>query len=248
MANGEAGVTAANAQQISPAGRLIGVFTDPVKTFADIARKPGFWSPMIALIVVTVAATQAVFQKIGIEAIVRHQLEMSGRASNMTPAQMQQAVATGAKFGTIFGNVGSVIGVPIVLLILAVIGLLIMKVVFGSSPSFKAAFSVTAYAYLPRLIDAILVILVALFGDPANINPQNLSPGNLSFFMSQQSTSKALYALGGSIDIFSFWVLGLLGIGFAATASGKARPRSVFFCFLALWIIYVLIKIGLALI
>ncbi|MGH9406079.1 MAG: YIP1 family protein [Terriglobia bacterium] len=233
---------------ISPAGRFFGVFTEPVKTFADIAQKPGFWAPLIALIVVTFAGSEFLVHKVGMEQIVRRQIEMSGRASTMSAQQLQSAVTEGAKIGGIFASVGPIVGVPIVLIILAAFGLLIMKVVFGLSPNFKTAFSVTAHAYLPMLLGGILSLVVIGFGDPANMNPQNLIPTNIGFFLSQQSTSKALYSLATSVDVLSFWVLALLGIGFAATSLRKARPRTVFFCFLALWVIWVLIKTGFALI
>ncbi len=228
--------------------RCLGVFLDPVRTFASVVRQPGFWAPLIALVVISFATTQALIRRVGMEQVVRRSLEMSGRASNMTPEQLERAVAVAAKVGSISANIASLIGVPIVLVIIAALGLLIMKVVYGQSPSFKAAFSVAAHADLPMLIAGILTLMVIAFGDPASMNPGNLSPTNIGFFLSPQTTSKAVYSLATSADVFSLWVLGLLGVGFAATSSGKARPRAIFGCFFALWVIWVLIKTGLALI
>lgn len=247
MTNGEASVTAASAQQISAAGRFIGVYTGPVETFADIARKPGFWAPLIATILISFAGAEALIHKVGMEQIVRRSIEVSGRAGTMSPEQMQQAVTQGAKFAGIITPIAALIAVPVILLIFAAIGLLILKVIFGSTASFKTAFSVAAHANLPMFLAGILVLLVIFLGDPANMNPQNLAPTNIGFFLSRQSVGGALYSLATSADVFSIWVLGLLGIGFSAAAGGKVKARSVFFAFFILWLIYILLRAGLSL-
>jgi hypothetical protein len=234
------------AAEMGAAARFFGVFTDPVKTFADIVRKPGFWAPLIVLILVSFTGAETLIHKVGMEEIVRRSIEMSGRASTMSPEQIQQAVSRGAKFAAIITPIASLIGVPIVILILAALGLLILKVVFGSSTSFTTAFSVSAHADLPMLIAGILTFIVIFFGDPASMNPQNLTPTNIGFFLSQQSTGRAVYSLATSVDFFSFWVLGLLGIGFSASTCGKVRPVSVFAAFFVLWVIYVLLRVGVS--
>jgi hypothetical protein len=225
--------------------RFFGIFTEPVETFAVIARKPDFWAPLVALIVFVIAITELMLHRISMEEIVRRSIEMSGRANSMTPEQMQKAVEQGAKIGAVFAHLGFV-SLVIVLVIVAALGMLILKLVFGHPVGFKTAFSISAYAFLPTIIGAILGMIVIALGDPASFNPQNIEPTNVGFFLSQQSTSRSLYSIATSIDFFTFWVLGLLGIGFAAATGRKARPRSVFFCFLGLWVIWVLIKAGLA--
>lgn len=247
MTNGEANVMPAGVQEMSAAARFFGVFTEPVKTFADISRKPGFWAPLIAMILISFAGGETLLHRVGADQIVRRSLEASGRASTMSPEQLQGAVTQGAKFVAIITPIGALIAVPIILLIFAAIGLLILKVVFGSSTNFKTAFSVAAHANLPMFIAGILVLIVLFFGDPANMNPQNLAPTNIGFFLSRPAAGGALYSLATSMDVFSFWVLGLLGIGFSATTGRKVKPRSVFFAFLVLWLIYVLLRAGLSL-
>lgn len=247
MTNGEANVMPAGVQEMSAAARFFGVFTEPSKTFADISRKPGFWAPLIVLILFSFASVETLIHKVGMEQIVRHSIETSGRASTMSPEQMQQAVSAGAKFAGIITPIAGLIGMPILILIVSAIGLLILKVIFGTSTNFKTAFSVTTHAYLPMVLASILTIIVILFGDPVNMNPQNLVPANIGFFLSKQATGSALYSLASSVDFFSFWILGLLGIGFSATTGRKVKPKSVFFAFLVLWAIYVLIRAGLSL-
>src|SRR5579863_3657326 len=81
--------------------RVVGVFVSPGETFADIDRRPDIIAPLILSILSTIAFTEIMLAKIGMERIVRMQLEQSGRACSMTPDQVDQAVSQGAKFGAI---------------------------------------------------------------------------------------------------------------------------------------------------
>lgn len=247
MSNGNTDVMTPGTGQMSATARLFAVFTEPSKTFADIARRPGFWAAMIVMIIISFITGEALVRHIGAAQIVRRSLELSGRAATMSPEQMQQAMTQGGKFVGIIPVFGLVI-VPVGLLIFAAIGLLLLKVVFGSNATFKTAFSVAAHANLPMFIASILALLIIFFGDPASINPNNLVPTNIGFFLSRQAVGGALYSLATSMDVFSFWVMGLLGIGFSAASGGKVRARSMFLGFLILWVIYVLLRAGLSLI
>ncbi len=226
---------------LSAAGRCFGVFTDPVGTFSAIVRRPDFWPPLVILILAWIALSELMASKVGTQAIVRRALELSGRASSLTPEQIQKAAEQGGVFLHI-----SFLKIPIFLIIIAAIGMMILKAVFGIPIGFKKAFSVAVYADLPFVIADILGIVVIVFGDPAAFNPPNFIPANVGFFLSPLNVSRPLYTIATSLNFFSFWFMGLLGIGFAATAGRKIRPRSVFFCFLGLWVIWVLLKAGLA--
>ncbi|HEX5484220.1 MAG TPA: YIP1 family protein [Terriglobia bacterium] len=231
--------------EMSSTQRFFGAFMEPASTFASIARKPNFWPPLIALMVIWAAASELMLHVIGMDTIIRRSIELSGRANNMTPEQMQKAIDQGSKAGAIFAHL-SFLGVPIILIVIAAIGMLILKAVFGHPVGFKTAFSVTAYADLPSIIAGILGMIVIGFGDPASFNPRNFIPTNIGFYLSPESVSHPVYSIAMSLDVFSFWFMALLGIGFAAAAGSKVRARSVFFCFLGLWVIWVLIKAGLA--
>ena len=81
--------------------RLMGIFISPVETLADVARKPDFVAPLILGVLGAIAVTETMLWKIGMERIIRTSIEQSGRASSMSPEQMDQAVHQGAKFGAI---------------------------------------------------------------------------------------------------------------------------------------------------
>lgn len=241
--------TAAISQEYTPKSfveRLAGVFVAPSETFEDIVRAPDILAPLALGVIASVAFVEVMLAKIGIERIIRIQLAQSSRASSMTPEQMDQAVSQGAKFGAIFTHIIGVLGPPIFLLIIAAVGLGIVSAIFGAKTKFSTAFSVTCYANLVNLLGAVMGIVFMLFGDPEHFNPNTPVPTSLGFFLDQAHTSKPLFALASSLDLFSLWLMALLGIGFSAVTRRQAKPLSVFFAFFGLWVIVVLAKMGWA--
>jgi hypothetical protein len=186
--------------------------------------------------------------KIGMERIVRTSIEQSGRASSMSPEQMDQAVRQGARIGAIFAHIGGIVGAPIVLLVLAGLGLLIVSLIFGAQTKFRKVFSLICYANLVSLLGSLMAVAVILFGDPDHFNPQNPVPSNVGFFLNPREVSKPLYSLASSADIFSIWLLILIAVGLAEGTGRKVKPLSIFLVYAGFWVIWILAKMGLAMI
>ena len=230
----------------STIGHLIGVLVSPNETFAMIVRRPTFFAPLVAAILAAVAFTETMLAKIGMVQIIRTSLEQSGRAERMSAEQLEQAIERGAAIGSIVSHVMAVLGTPVFLLIVAAIGLVVLNSIFGARSEFKTIFSVACYAYLPAVIGAIMGIALIFLGDVERFNPQNPIPSNIGFFLNQAETSKPLYVLVSSLDIFTIWFLILLGIGLATASERKAKGLSVFMIYCGLWLVWVLGKVGLA--
>jgi len=230
------------APQSFPA-RFLGVFVSPRETFADIARRPDFIAPLIVLILVSIAASEVVLAKINLASIVRSQIEHSSRASSMTPEQMQQAVEQGSRIGAIFGHVGFLF-VAIGLLIIAAICLAVVNAIFGGGINFKMALAVTCYANLVTVLMSLIVVAVVLFGDAEHFNPQSPAPTNPGFFLNPNETPKPLLSLAGSLDVFTLWVIALLGVGFSEATGRKVKTASLTLTIFGVWLIWVLIKMG----
>jgi hypothetical protein len=226
--------------------RLVGVFFSPGETFDDVASAPDILAALAVGIIASVAFVELMLAKIGIERIIRLQIANSGRASSMTPDQVDQAVSQGARIGGIFTHTIGVLGPPIFLLIIAAVGLGIVSLIFGAKTKFGPAFSVTCYANLVNVLGAIMGMVFMVFGDPEHFNPNTPIPSSVGFFLDQGHTSKPLFALASSLDVFTLWFMALLGIGFSALTRKQAKPLSVFFAFFGLWVIVVLAKMGWA--
>jgi hypothetical protein len=226
--------------------RAIGVFISPGRTFESIVRRPDFLAPLIVSIVAAIAVGETMMEKIGMERIVRQSIELSGKASQMSAEQLQQAVHQGATIGAILGRVARVVGAPIYLLIVAAVGLFIVNVIFGATTNFKVDFSVVCYAYLVGLVGAALALVVILFGDPEQFNAQNFIPSNVGFFLNQHDTSKFLYSIATSFDVFTTWFLILAAMGLSAASAKKVRTVPIFATFVGLWLLWALGKAGLS--
>jgi len=229
--------------------RLIGVFTAPGATFESIALKPGFVGPIVTIAIAAWVAFDTMWWKVGMETMTRLTLERNPFASRMTPEQMEQAVANSAGHLTrqiIITDALILIVTIVFLLILAGLGMLFVKVVFGAEARFKTLFSVASYAQLPTILGYVMSLVVVLFGGTDNLDPQNPVPLNLAFFLNYKEVPKPLFALAGSVDILIVWMIILLGIGMSQASGGKVKATSVTLCFVGAWAVWIIGKVGFA--
>jgi hypothetical protein len=226
--------------------RAINIFISPAQAFESIVRRPDFIAPLIVCIVAAIGVSETMLHKIGMERIVRQSIEMSSQASRMSPEQIQQAVQRGAGIGSIIARVGELLGAPIFLLLIAALGLFIVNVMFGAKTSFKVDFSVVCYAYLVGLVGGVLALAIVLFGDAEQFNPQNFIPSNIGFFLNPREVSKPLYSLASSFDVFTVWFLIVASVGLSTATHKKVRTLPIFASFAGLWVLWALIKAGLA--
>ena len=202
---------------MSEAGRLTGVLFEPKKAFADIGARPRWIVPILLVIVGAVAYTYCCSQRVGWERIVRKSMENSTRVQALTPEQRERAVERGAQFGAIFGYAAAVVGTPFSIALIAAV-LLLTSRIMGGQLSYGQLFAINSYAGLTGLVFVILSIVVLFLKPPDEFDIQNPLFFNVGSFLDPASTPKALYAVAGSIDLFSFWRIALLAIGMSAAA------------------------------
>jgi hypothetical protein len=104
-------------------------------------------------------------------------------------------------------------------------------------------FAVSIFASLPNALNSVIAIVTVLVSDPQTYNLNLPSPANLAYFLDPASPGWLL-SLAKSLDIFSLWSLALAGFG-GAIVSRVKPARGILMVFVA-WIIYVLIKTGIA--
>jgi hypothetical protein len=223
--------------------RLMGIFVSPVETLADVARHPDFWAPLIALVVASVVVVETLLRRIGADRIARSSIMQSSQAARMP---IEDAVHRLAPIMAISYRIGAWLGSPFVLLVLAGLGILIVNLIFGAKMTFKAVFSLVCYANLVSLLSSLMAVAVMLFGDPEHINPLNPVPGNLAFFLNPSEVSKRTYALASSADVFTVWMLVLVAIGLSEGTERKVKPLHIFLVYGGLWLVWILLKAGMA--
>ncbi|MFZ0332804.1 MAG: YIP1 family protein [Candidatus Acidiferrales bacterium] len=235
-------------QSMGAFARVIGAIVSPRATFRDIARKPGWLLPVLILIVINLAVIATFSQHVGWRTLIEKQDLQSRRAqqqmAQMTPEQKQHLIDLQAKAAPIFGYVGGVVGAPIVLLVVGAIFMGIFNATSSTALDFKTSFSIAAHAWMPLTILGLLGIVVMFLKPPDTVNIQNLVASNVGALLSN-SASMWLQTLCGSLDIFSFWVIGLLALGYSVARPKKLSMGTALAWVVGVWLVFVLVKTGL---
>jgi hypothetical protein len=222
----------------SPLARVAGVFGSPGPTFASIARRPGWVLPLVISTLLSIAATAAVLPRIDVDTAVRERLAAKG--VTMPEERIERIVDTQKRFSGL-GYVWALLANTVIALILATVFWVSFKA-FGWDLAFRQSLGVTTHALLPYIGTTMLLIL---FVTPLDlVNPADLgdlTKSNLGFLVDRRA-NPVLHSLAASIDVFTFWVLALLVIGFAAAA--KVPRRRALFVIGGLWVLFVIGKAG----
>jgi hypothetical protein len=159
-------------------------------------------------------------QHVGWERMVRHQVETSSRSAQQPPEQREAGIQMGVKIAPVMTYAIILVGIPLGTLIWAAILLGIVKGMMSAQVRLKQVFAIVWYASLPGVIMALLAIAVMFMKAPDDFNLQNPLVFNPGAFMDPLTSSKFLYSVASSLDLFRLWTLVLIAIGLKA-AGGK---------------------------
>ncbi|HSE64978.1 MAG TPA: YIP1 family protein [Thermoanaerobaculia bacterium] len=225
----------------SPLARVAGVFGSPGPTFAAIARRPTWLLPVVISTVLAIAATAAIVPRLDLDSAVRE--AFAKRGITASEERIDQTIQAQKKFAGFFAYVWAFFAAAAVALVLATVFWLSFRA-FGSEVVFRQSFGVTTHALLPYIGSTMLLILFVTRLDlvnPADIG--DVAHTNLGFLV-DRTANPALHSIAASIDVFTFWVLALLVIGFGYAA--KVTRKKAAILILSLWGIFVLGKAGWA--
>ncbi|HJQ38604.1 MAG TPA: Yip1 family protein [Thermoanaerobaculia bacterium] len=215
----------------------------PGETFSDIARKPDVLVPLLLIVIVGFLTVAMTASHMDWDAMLSQQREqMKEKNPNMSDQDIDKVerFQRGAmKVGPWFG--------PFIIAIMTVISAAVLWLVFrlfGGEANFMQSWSTVLYAWVPRVIQQIVVSIIIMVR--GSVNPMEIAtivktnPG----FLVDMKESPFLFSLLSSFDIFTIWYLVLLIIGFAVAAKvSKAKSATII---LSIWFLIVLIKSGAA--
>jgi len=225
-------------------GRIFGAIFSPKETFQSIVRKPTWLAPVLVLAVFSFSALMLFGHRGGWPAYFERQMASNSRVQQMNAQQRQQALQIQLKFGVPATYVITPIATVLVVLLLAAIFLGIFNGLAGTKVGFKTSMGIVAYAYSPGIISGLLAILVISLKDVTTIDLQNIVASNAGVLLSSTSP-RWMVALLGSLDLFSFWYMILMSIGYSAAAPKKLSFGKAFAWIFSVWLVYVLFKVGL---
>lgn len=230
---------------ISPFGRVIGVFFSPGKTFEDIVRKPGWMLPLVIITILSIAVSVAINQRINWHDFISQQIEKSPRASQLSAEQKQQQIDGGVKFAPISTYVFGTLGPAILVLCVGLLMWGAYSLLGGASTNFSTAFSITSHAFLTGIVSSPLFILILYLKPYGTADLDNPLAANVAAFLPEES-AKWLVALCKSFDLFTFWTLILLAIGFTAVNPKKLKGSKSFTIAFSVWAVFVVLRVGWA--
>src|SRR5690348_1938748 len=227
-------------QGMNEGARLIGVFFSPGKAFADIARRPTWWIPLIIAAVFSTIYLNAFTQRVGWESVIRPAIERSANTQNMPAQQREQLIRTTAGIYKYVGY-GSAVLTLFYVFIVAVLLMFLFDTMMSAGIGLKRMMAIVAYGFLPLVIQTALSMLVLFLKDPEEFDLQNPLIFNVGAFLAPD-TPAALRALGSSIDLFTLWIVVLLAIG-VSSAARKIGFGKALFTVLFPWAIFVALKV-----
>ena len=230
--------------------RIIGVFFEPGKTFEDIGKRPSWFLPLLLTILAGLAFYVAYGQHVGWERMLRQQMATNTRVQQQMeriPAeQRDSAIATQSKVMGGGYYVSAVVFIPIVMLVSAAI-LLGLTAMMSAGLRYKQVFAVVCFAGLPMVIKHALSIVVVFLKNPDDFNIINPLAFNFAALMDPISSSKFLYTIAVSFDLFAIWVILLTATGLSA-AAGKRKLSfgGALFATVVPWVVFVLFGASMA--
>ena len=230
---------------ISPFGRIIGVFFSPKPTFEDIVRKPSWLLPVILLTIFSIAVSFSINQRINWREFIGQQMEKNPQAAQLSAEQKEQRMEAGAKFTAPFTYAIGLLGPICAVLIVGVVMWGAYNLLGGANTNFLTSLAITSHAFLTGLVSSVLFILILYLKPYGTADLENPVAANVAAFLPEDS-AKWLVALCKSVDIFTFWTLILLAIGFAATNPKKLKGGKAFSIAFSVWAAYVVLRTGWA--
>lgn len=241
----------APAQPVAPAApaknvwqRITGVFFAPDETFEDIARKPDVLWPLIILTLVGFLTTAVIMPRLDMDAMVAQQAEMMQKKNpNLSDSDVERMGRITRASAKVFGWLSPA---------LIIIGYLVIALVLwgafrlmGGDGDFKQSLSTTLYAYVPRMILG-GIIATAIIMMRGSVDPSQMATvvkTNPAFLVDMKE-QPVLFSLASSFDLFVFWTLFLLTVGFSKVARvSKAKAALIV---VTLWLVTVVVKLGFA--
>jgi hypothetical protein len=204
---------------------VIDIFVSPTAVFRR-RQNTSPWPPILFVaisIAVIFFATYNVLSPIFDAEFSRNTAKMIEKNPQLTPDMLNKMRG----FGEATAKYGIGIVMLITMFILGAVSWLVGKM-FDSKQTFGNGLMVAGWAYMPRVIGAILGGVQGLLMDPASLTSQmsvSLSPAR---FMDPDTTNAVLFQMAGRLDLITIWVTVLLAIGLHVTGKVPKGRAAVF--------------------
>jgi hypothetical protein len=223
---------------------LIDVFFQPGKLFSSLPERRAPWVlPLLVNVVLLLASTAFTINMLGMDLIMRQRLA----SSSMSADQMQQAMKNGTSPAAVYITYAAILFfTPVFMLVVSGI-LFAFGMMTSRAPKFGSMLAMVNLAFFPYFLITVLMsaLVIVAAPDKTALDVNNMLATNVAAFVNKSQTSKGLYALYGSLDIFSVMEIGFMSYGFSKLT--RAGLAAGFGAVGGMWILYVLCKMAVSL-
>jgi Yip1-like protein len=231
-------------EKVNPFARMVGVIFSPKATFQSIARRPDWLVPLILLCIAECAVVGVYGQHVGWRGMLEKQLSNNEQFQQLKPDAQQERINTVMPWVSKIAYVEVIVGPFLAAFLFAGVFWLIFNMGAGAKIAYGMCLAIVSYALVPAILGSLLGVLIIFLKDPSTIDLQHLVASNVGALMSSDSP-KALVAALRAVDLFLFWEMFLLAIGFAAAAPKKLSTGTAFAYIFGLWAFAVLCTAGI---
>lgn len=203
---------------------FIDIFYAPSEVYARRANS-GFFLPLVVVTLLTgilFIVNSGVLAPIMDAEMGRQFAAMQRKGVALNDAQIESA----RKMGETFGKIGAFVFMPVAVFFTGLFLWVVGKFV-EAKQRLGQALMVSAYAFLPRVIEAVVTAVQGLLLDTSKMNGRYRISLGLGRFLDPDTASPVLLALVGRIDVFTIWVTVLLAIGLAVTGKVTRQRAAV---------------------
>jgi hypothetical protein len=230
---------------LSEGQRLLYTFTAPTKTMADLRQNASWWVPWLLVSIVTIGFCYTLDKKIGWGQVMETQIQSNAKTAEkmdkMPPEQREKIMKIQETSARVIGFAAPV---TMLLAIAAISGILlgVFNFGFGAKLRFGELMAVTAYSYLPTILNTLLIIVVMFFIEadqfdiksPVATNPGYFVPASMPF----------LRGTLGALDVFTLWQLFLIAVGVSQLS--KVKKGTAFVTLFVLVLLFKMVSAGLS--
>jgi hypothetical protein len=200
---------------------------------------------LLLLCLLSLVITYLFGQRVGWRGFIEKQLAKSSRVQQLPPERREEILEQQTKLAPIIGYVLGPVAIVVVALVIAGVLMGVFDGIAGAGLNFGTSLAIVSHAWMPGVVAQLLGILILFVKDPSTVDIENLVASNPGAVLSE-GTPVWLVKLASSFDLFSIWTILLLALGFSV-----ARPRKLSFgralgLVVVLWVAYVLVKVGWA--
>jgi hypothetical protein len=239
--------TAESASPLSEPRRLLGTFHEPGAVFADIATNGRWWLALLIIIALSSLSVHLMVTHIGYDRIIQKAFDASPQIQKLSPEQRATAFNSQLKMMPYIMRISPLVAPLLGTLVIAAALLFAFKFMLDADLKYRQVLNISCYASLPPgIVSTAAMILVMFLKPPEDFDVQAPLAFNAGAFLGD-GVAKWLHSLASSFDLFTFWTIALVAVGFSAACGVKKMPFSrALIGVVGPWLLWVVAKVGWA--